>query len=196
MRFALKICLCTVLIVAVLFGVAGQILIGQSFNANLDFQVDKAQSQFAALCSALDAEIYGMELYYETATPRMFQEVLSRAAGSLGDEAICALYASQRTLLAATDEGFDPLLQGIAPEKGEFMYCLLDTDEGFILESAGMLTIENTAYFLYTHLSARTLTDLYDREVRAFVLLHSLTVAICIAAMLILSYFNTRSTAH
>ena len=56
-----------------------------------------------------------------------------------------------------------------------------------------MLTIENTAYFLYTHLSARTLTDLYDREVRAFVLLHSLTVAICIAAMLILSYFNTRS---
>lgn len=193
MRFALKICLCTVLIVAVLFGVAGQILIGQSFNANLDFQVDKAQSQFAALCSALDAEIYGMELYYETATPRMFQEVLSRAAGSLGDEAICALYDSQRTLLAATDEGFDPLLQGIAPEKGEFMYCLLDTDEGFILESAGMLIIENTAYYLYTHLSARTLTDLYDREVRAFVLLHSLTVAICIAAMLILSYFNTRS---
>ena len=40
MRFALKICLCTVLIVAVVFGEAGQILIGQSFYANVDFQVD------------------------------------------------------------------------------------------------------------------------------------------------------------
>ena len=67
MRFALKICICTVLIVALLFGVAGQILIAQSFETALRFRVHAAVADYSALASAMEAELYGIDLYYNTA---------------------------------------------------------------------------------------------------------------------------------
>lgn len=192
MRFALKICLCTVLIVAVLFAVAGHILIIQSFSANLDFKVDEAQARFTALCASLEAEIYGLHLYYQTATPLMFQEILERGAENLpmGDD--CALYSREGQLLSATGDGFSPELQGVLPNEGELLYCLIEPEEA-VLESIGVLAMEGESYYLVLWSRSQDLIELYDREVNAFVLLHILTVAICIAAMLGLSYFSTGS---
>lgn len=192
MRFALKICLCTVLIVAVLFAVSGHILINQSFSANLDFKVDKAQAQFTALCASLEAEIYGLQLYYQTATPLMFQEVLERGAQNLSGQDVCALYSREGELLAATGSDFSSYLQGVLPGEGELLYCLIDPDEAK-LESIGVLTIQKESYYLVLWTNSQDLMDLYDREVHSFVLLHILTVAICIGAMLTLSYFSTGS---
>lgn len=190
MRFALKICLCTVLIVAVLFAVSGHILISQSFSANLDAKVDEAQAQFTALCASVEAEIYGLQLYYQTATSLMLQEVLERGAQSLSGENICALYSREGELLASTGDGFSSHLQGVLPEEGELLYCLIEPDEA-VLESVGVLTIQQESYYLVLWTDSQDLMSLYDREVHSFVLLHILTVAICIVAVLALSYFST-----
>lgn len=192
MRFALKICLCTVLIVAVLFGVSGHVLITQSFSANLDAKVDEAQARFTALCASLEAEIYGLQLYYQTATPLMFQEVLERGTVNLSGENYCALYTQQGELLAATGTEFAQSLQGVLPGEGEMLYCLIQPEQA-ILESIGRLTIQQESYYLVLWMDSQDLMELYDREVRAFVLMHILTVAMCIAAMLTLSYFSTGS---
>ena len=192
MRFALKICLCTVLIVAVLFGVSGHVLITQSFSANLDAKVDEAQAQFTALCASLEAEIYGLQLYYQTATPLMFQEVLERGTVNLSGENYCALYNQQGELLAATGTEFAQSLQGVLPGEGEMLYCLIQPEKA-ILESVGRLTIQQESYYLVLWMDSQDLMGLYDREVHSFVLMHILTVAMCIAAMLTLSYFSTGS---
>lgn len=190
MRFALKICLCTVLIVAVLFAVSGHILINQSFSANLDAKVDEAQAQFTALCASVEAEIYGLQLYYQTATPLMLQEVLERGAQSLSGENACALYSREGELLAATGRDFSSYLQGVLPEEGELLYCLIDPDAA-VLESIGLLSIRQESYYLVLWMDSQDLMSLYDREVHSFVLLHILTVTICIVAVLALSYFST-----
>ncbi len=62
MKFALKICLFTILIIAILFGMAGQILVAQSFDAALKFRVRMAEAESSALASAMEAEIYGVRL--------------------------------------------------------------------------------------------------------------------------------------
>ena len=91
MRFALKICICTVLIVALLFGVAGQILIARSFETALRFRVQAATADYSALASAMEAELYGIYLYYNTASPEMYAEILRRAGSNQGVESPCAL---------------------------------------------------------------------------------------------------------
>ena len=91
MKFALKICLCTVLIVALLFGILGQILVAQSFDAALRFRVRMAEAEFSALASAMEAEIYGIRLYYNVVSERMYEEILSRASRNKGTDATCAL---------------------------------------------------------------------------------------------------------
>ena len=57
MRFALKISVCTVLIVAVLFAAFGHALIARSFSAALSFRVREAEAAYSAMASSLEAEI-------------------------------------------------------------------------------------------------------------------------------------------
>jgi hypothetical protein len=107
MKFALKICLFTILIIAILFGMAGQILVAQSFDAALKFRVRMAEAEFSALASAMEAEIYGVRLYYGTVTGQMYEEVLLRAQKNQGFEDPCALYDADMNLIASVGGTFD-----------------------------------------------------------------------------------------
>ena len=51
MRFALKISVCTVLIVAVLFAAFGHALIARSFSSALSFRVRAARSSHSTIAS-------------------------------------------------------------------------------------------------------------------------------------------------
>ena len=53
MKFALKICLYTILIVTILFAVAGQILVAQSFDAALKFRVRMAEAELSMMLKSL-----------------------------------------------------------------------------------------------------------------------------------------------
>ena len=193
MRFALKISVCTVLIVAVLFAAFGHALIARSFSAALSFRVREAEAAYSGLASSLEAEINVLNVYYQSTGPRMLREVLDRSlrAANLSD-AVCALYDENRSLLVANDDGFSEQLSYSALTERRFVYTLIHDGDSSLLDTAGCVPIGTDRYYLNVRFPADDLFDVRRSEVRAFVSLHLVTVAVCIGAMLLISYFVSR----
>ncbi len=193
MRFALKISVCTVLIVAVLFAAFGHALIARSFSSALSFRVREAEAAYSGLASSLEAEINVLNVYYQSTGPRMLQEVLDRSlrAANLSG-AICALYDENRKLLVATAEGFSEQLTYTALTERRFVYTLIHDGDNSLLDTAGCVPIGMDRYYLSVRFPADDLFAARRAEVTAFVLLHLITVAVCIGAMLLISYFVSR----
>ncbi len=192
MRFALKICICTVLIVALLFGVAGQILIAQSFETALRFRVQAAVADYSALASAMEAELYGIYLYYNTASPEMYGEILKRAGSNQGVESPCAIYSTDGTLITASTEGFPETLAFTELRVRRFAYRLLRDGERTVLDTAGCVSIGGQNYFLSVRYDATDLMRLRAEQIDSVIVLHLITVALSTAAMLLVSYFTTK----
>lgn len=192
MRFALKICLCTVLVVALLFGIAGQILVAQSFHTALRFRVSMAEAEFSALGSAMEAEIYGIRLYYSTVSPEMYKELLSRASRDQNSGAPCALYDTGKHLLASSGGTFDEELGFSELRQRRFSYRLDREGRGASLFTAGGITIGGENFFLAVKYSADDLLSLRREQIRSIVILHTITVAACTAVMLLVSYFLSK----
>ena len=194
MRFALKISVCTVLIVAVLFAAFGHALIARSFSSVLSFRVREAEATYSGLASSLEAEINVLNVYYQSTSPRMLREVLDRStrAANLGGAA-CALYDENRRLLVATAESFPELLTYSALTERRFVYALIREDDSSLLDTVGCVPIGMDRFFFSVRFPA---DDLFAArraaQVTAFVLLHLVTVAVCIGAMLLISYFVSR----
>ena len=193
MRFALKISVCTVLIVAVLFAAFGHALIARSFSAALSFRVREAEATYSGLASSLEAEINVLNVYYQSTSPRMLREVLDRStrAANLGGAA-CALYDENRRLLVATAESFPELLTYSALTERRFVYALIREDDSSLLDTVGCVPIGMDRYFFSVRFPADDLFAARRAQVTAFVLLHLVTVAVCIGAMLLISYFVSR----
>lgn len=193
MRFTLKICLCTVLIVAILFAVAGQVLIAQSFDAALSFRVQTAQAEYSALASAMEAEIYALRLYYNEATPLMFEEVLERSVVTqLHEDTPCAIYDTEGRLLASVGSYTDELsFDELTPRR--FAYQLLRDGGRTILDTAGCITIGGINYYLCIRYDASDLIAMRNDEVSSITLLHCITVAVSIICMLVISFVASRS---
>ena len=193
MRFALKISACTVLIVAVLFAAFGHALIARSFSSALSFRVREAEAAYSGLASSLEAEINVLNVYYQSTGPRMLREVLDRSlrAANLSD-AVCALYDENRSLLVANDDGFSEQLTYGALTERRFVYTLIHDGDSSLLDTAGCVPIGTDRYYLSVRFPADDLFDVRRSEVRAFVSLHLVTVAVCIGAMLLISYFVSR----
>lgn len=193
MRFALKICICTVLIVALLFGVLGQILVAQSFQTALRFRVQAAVADYSALASAMEAELYGIYLYYNTASPEMYAEILRRAGSNQGVESPCALYDTDFSLLTASNDDFEQTLAFSELRVRRFAYRLMrDADGETFLDTAGCVSIGGRNYFLSVHYSVEDLMRLRREQIRSVTILHIITVAVSTAAMLLLSYLTTK----
>ena len=193
MRFALKISVCTVLVVAVLFAAFGHALIARSFSSALSFRVREAEAAYSGLASSLEAEINVLNVYYQSTGPRMLREVLDRSlrAANLSD-AVCALYDENRSLLVANDDGFSEQLSYSALTERRFVYTLIHDGDSSLLDTAGCVPIGTDRYYLNVRFPADDLFDVRRSEVRAFVSLHLVTVAVCIGAMLLISYFVSR----
>ena len=192
MRFALKICICTVLIVALLFGVAGQILIARSFDTALRFRVQAAVAEYSALASAMEAELYGIGLYYNTASPDMYAEILKRAGSNQGVESPCAIYDMDKRLLTASSGSFPEMLPFPELRVRRFAYRLLRDGERTVLDTAGCVSIGGQNYFLSVRYDASELMRLREEQIRSVTVLHIITVAVSIATMLLISYFTTK----
>ena len=192
MRFALKICICTVLIVALLFGVAGQILIAQSFETALRFRVQAAVADYSALASAMEAELYGIYLYYNTASPEMYGEILKRAGSNQGVESPCALYGTDGALITASTAGFPDTLAFTELRVRRFAYRLLREGDRTVLDTAGCVSIGGQNYFLSVRYDATDLMRLRAEQIDSVIVLHLITVALSTAAMLLVSYFTTK----
>ena len=188
MKFALKICLCTVLIVALLFGIAGQILVARSFDAALEFRVRMAEAEFSALASALEAEIYGIRLYYSAVSRQMYEELLTRASRNQGTDAPCALYSEDGVLISSFGGDFSGTIafSEIGPRR--FAYRLSREDNAVILHTAGGVVIGGNNYYLSVQYRADDLMQLRDDQIRSIILLHCITVAVCTAVMLIVAW--------
>ncbi len=193
MRFALKISVCTVLIVAVLFAAFGHALIGRSFSSALSFRVREAEAAYSAMASSLEAEISVLNMYYQSTSPRMLQEVLDRSAGAANLRGVsCALYDDGRRLLASTGTGFEERLGYTELTERRFVYSLIRSDEGSLLDTAGCVPIGMDRYYLSVRFPAEDLFAARRSQVAAFVSLHLITVVVCIGAMLLISYFVSR----
>ena len=193
MRFALKISVCTVLIVAVLFAAFGHALIARSFSAALSFRVREAEAAYSAMASSLEAEISVLNVYYQSTTPRMLQEVLDRSTRSANLSGVsCALYDEGRRLLVATADGFKDRLAYQELTERRFVYSLIRSGDSSLLDTAGCVPIGMDRYFLSVRFPADDLFAARRGEVAVFVSLHLITVAVCIGAMLLISYFVSR----
>ena len=193
MRFALKISACTVLIVAVLFAAFGHILIARSFSSALTFRVREAEAAYSGMASSLEAEISVLNMYYQSTTPRMLREVLDRSsAASNLRGADCALYDEGRRLLVATSEGFPERISYTELTEKRFVYSLIRDNGSSLLDTVGCVPIGMDRYFLSVRFPANDLFEARRSEVAAFVSLHLITVAVCIGAMLLISYFVSR----
>ena len=193
MRFALKICICTVLIVTLLFGVAGQILIAQSFDTALRFRVQAAVADYSALASAMEAELYGIYLYYNTASPEMYAEILRRAGSNQGVESPCALYSTDSELLTASTDDFPETLTFTELRVRRFAYRLIRSEAGQpLLDTAGCVSIGGQNYYLSVRYDVSDLMRLRAEQIESVTVIHIVTVAISTAAMLLLSYLTTK----
>ena len=193
MRFALKICICTVLIVALLFGVLGQVLIARSFQSALRFRVQAAVADYSALASAMEAELYGIDLYYNAASPAMYAEILKRAGSNQGVESPCALYGTDFSLLTAGSDEFEETLAFTELRVRRFAYRLMRDENGMtFLDTAGCVSIGGENYYLSVHYDAEDLMRLRREQIESVTLLHIITVSVSIAAMLLLSYLTTK----
>ena len=192
MKFALKICLCTVLIVALLFGIAGQILIAQSFEAALKFRVRMSVAEFSALASAMEAEIYGIQLYHTVVSEQMYEEILARASRNQGTEAPCALYDTDQNLIASAGGTFPEQLPFSELRPRRFAYTLLKDGDSTMLNTAGSVVIGGNNYFLMVRYHADDLMQLRREQIRSVVIVHIITVAVCTAVMLLVAYFLSK----
>ncbi len=192
MKFALKICICTILVVTLLFGVAGQVLIAQSFDAALSFRVQAAVAEYSALASAMEAELYGINLYYNAASPEMYEEILRRAGTNQGTEAPCALYDTDLQLVAGSDSQFPDTLDFSDLRVRRFAYRLIQDVDGVILDTAGCIAIGGENYFLSIRFDATDLMALRQSQIESVLILHVITVAVCTAAMLLVAYLSSK----
>jgi signal transduction histidine kinase len=175
-----------------LFGVAGQILIAQSFETALRFRVQAAVADYSALASAMEAELYGIYLYYNTASPEMYGEILKRAGSNQGVESPCAIYSTDGTLITASTEGFPETLAFTELRVRRFAYRLLRDGERTMLDTAGCVSIGGQNYFLSVRYDATDLMRLRAEQIDSVTVLHLITVALSTAAMLLVSYFTTK----
>ncbi|MBR0507339.1 MAG: HAMP domain-containing histidine kinase [Clostridia bacterium] len=180
------------MIVALLFGVAGQILIAQSFETALRFRVQAAVADYSALASAMEAELYGIYLYYNTASPEMYGEILKRAGSNQGVESPCAIYGTDGTLITASTEDFPETLAFTELRVRRFAYRLLRDGERTMLDTAGCVSIGGQNYFLSVRYDATDLMRLRAEQIESVTMLHLITVALSTAAMLLVSYFTTK----
>ena len=192
MKFALKICLCTVLMISLLFGIAGQILVAQSFDAALKFRVRMAEAEFSALASALEAEIYGIRLYYSTVSKEMYGELLERAAMNQGVESPCALYGEDETLIAFTRGSFPETIafERLTPQR--FAYVLEQEDGATVLNTAGGVSIGGETCYLNVRYQAEDLMELRRAQIRSVLILHVVTVAVSAAVMLLVAWWTSK----
>lgn len=192
MKFALKICICTVLIVALLFGVAGQLLIAQSFEAALSFRVQTAAAEYSALASAMEAELYGVRLYHNAASPAMYAELLERSVSAVASNAPCAIYTVDKELLASVGGNFPDTLEFSDMRVRRFAYRLWESDGRAVLSTAGCISFGGENYYLAIRYDASELMQYRQEQVNAVVLLHAITVAVSTGAMLLISYFVSK----
>lgn len=194
MRFTLKICLCTVLIVAILFAVAGQVLIAQSFEAALSFRVQMAQAEYSALASSMEAEVYSLRLYYNKATELMFNEVLQRSVLTQHNENTpCAIYSSNGRLIASLSQDYPNELDFGELTARRFAYRMMQQGDDAYLDTAGAISIDGENYYLSIRYDANELIAMRRSEVRSVTILHIVTVAVSIICMLVISYLSSRS---
>lgn len=193
MRFALKISVCTVLIVAVLFAAFGHILIQSNFSSALGLRVEQMVSAYGAMASSLEAESTMAELYYGSPTADMLEQILSRSRQGAGlTAAACALYDQEGRLLAAADGVFPTRLSFEQLQEGQLVYTLQAEAEGPMLNTAGAIALRNETHYLFVRLPAGDLFAARHRQVRTFVALHLITVMACVGAVLLTSYFVSR----
>ena len=161
-----------------------------SFSSALSFRVREAEASYSGLATSLEAEISVLNMYYQSTSPRMLQEVLDRsikAANLTG--AACAMYDESRKLLVATADGFAEKLNYPQLTERRFVYALIREGGSSLLDTAACVPIGMDRYYLSVRFPADDLFDVRRSEVAAFVLLHLITVAVCIGAMLLVSYF-------
>ncbi|MCL2695412.1 MAG: HAMP domain-containing histidine kinase [Clostridiales bacterium] len=194
MRFSLKICFCTVLIVAVLFAVTGHVMTQQSFDAALSFRVDRAIADYSSLASAIGAEIYGLTLIYNNTTELMYAEVLARAIETQAPGTACAIYNTGNRLIASVNGSFPSRLsfENMGPRR--FAWRLTRGPGGrTMMDTAGSVSIGGYSYYLAVRYDADELFAARQEMARSVTLWHIMTIAVCMVAMLLFSLRITRS---
>lgn len=187
MRFSLKICFGVVLIVAILFAIVGQVWVAGAFEANLEYRVEAVLAEYSSLASALNAEVYGLSLTYNSVTPAMLAEALNRAAEVQLPDTPCALYRSDHVLLVTKNGAFPSELSFSELAVRRFAYRLEKTVDGAVLETAGAVTIGGYNYFLAMRLPADDLLASRRETVHNATLLHIGAIALCVSWMLLFS---------
>ena len=193
MRFSLKLVLCTTVITALLFSVCGTLMVKENFDRSLELAVKQNVNQHTLERYALESNMLGYILSGEEFTDEKLAEYGYRLSGYAGTK-------SQRIAIYTEDrqEIFSNLPEGLTREA---VAGVLGTNgDDYQLEKAGQeiymllasyLNIENHPVYVASAYDMTSVFTERDRQLRTFLILNGIIIAISLFAIFLLSMLLT-----
>lgn len=188
MRFSWKILLCSIIAMAVSFGIGGYFFVNDVFRASLEREIGQAADDSSILKFAFETAALNVPTKYNMLQDAVVEEIganlENRGQGTkrllrLSDENREALYAS---------EGFagDAALLAEIGEQTR-AYQIIHPDEHYYIQTGVMVDALNRMLYLET---MRDVTEVYAERARGFRVYRSLTVLLLVLSSILLYFIS------
>jgi len=192
-KFSFKVFICTIVIVAVSFSIGTYLLLSGNLNSAMDREIKRGLEEYQLLRFAYESAAISSELQGEELTEETMRDLATQVAGSIdSQERFAGVYGSSFNEIYSNypfPREDRSLLQSLP--QGQRKYTIENIDGRLLLTVVGSLNLDSALVYLY---SSRDITEVFqerDRQVKSFVLLDILIMAVSAAVMLIISILLT-----
>lgn len=193
MRFSLKLVLCTTVITALLFSICGTIMVKENFDRSMDSAVKQNVNQHTLERYALESNMLGYILSGEEFTDEKLAEYGYRLSGYTGDKARrIAIFTGDREEIYSNfpQELTGEAVAGVLNQKGDD-YQLEQAGDEIYMILASYLNIESHPVYVASAYDVSRIFTERDRQLRTFLLLNGIIIAISLLAIFLLSMLLT-----
>ncbi len=193
MKFSYKILLCSIITMAVSFGIGGYFFVNDVFRASLEREIGQAADDSSILKFAFETAALNIPSKYDMLQNAVVEEIganlENKGQGTkrllrLSDENRAALYVSEGFV------GDSALLMEIGEQTRA--YQIIHTDEHYYVQTGVMVDALNRMLYLET---MRDVTEVYAERSRGFAVYRGLTILLLILSsvfMYFISYWLTK----
>lgn len=193
MKFSWKILLCSIITMAVSFGIGGYVFVNDVFKASLEREVGQAADDSSILKFAFETAALNIPSKYNMLQNSVIEEIGSNLENrGQGNRRLLRLSDENREVLYVSEEfaGDTSLLAQIGEQTRA--YQIIHPDERYYIQTGVMVNALDRALYLET---MRDVTEVYTERARGFAVYRGLTVlllALSSCLMYVLSYWLTR----
>ncbi|MCI8418567.1 MAG: HAMP domain-containing histidine kinase [Lachnospiraceae bacterium] len=190
MKFSYKILLCTMLTLAVEFGIGGYVFVNDVFKASLERETGQAMDESSILRFAFETAALNIPSKYNRLQNSVIEEIGANLEKSgQGTGRLLRLSDEERQVVYAS-EGFveDTKLLNQIQEKTR-AYQIIHPDEGHYYIQTGMrITTLDRVLYLET---LRDVTPVYGERERGFAVYRNLTLLILIVSSVLMFFISS-----